>query len=82
MNEDKPLASLKEENRRFSDCLYEINSFFERQTLHDIDPGGDRYFLAIRMANTVLRRLFQSYGVRWIEIDELNEAESRDAEGD
>ena len=72
MEKNKSLTSLEEENKRLSECLYEINSFFERHVLHDIDPYCNEHFRTMMMANKVLRHLFDSFGLQWIEIDEIN----------
>lgn len=78
MEENKVIATLEEKVKRLSGCLYEINSFFERQVLHDIDSESDRYFLAFQKANTVLRHIFKTSDVRWFEIEEINSIENEE----
>ena len=78
MKENKVIATLKEEVKRLSGCLYEINSFFERQVLHDIDSENDGNSIAYKKANMILRHMFKTYDVRWFEIKEINSIENEE----
>ena len=78
MEENKVIATLEEEVKRLSGCLFEINSFFERQVLHDIDLEDDGFLQAYKKANMILRHMFKTHDVRWFEIKEINSIENEE----
>ena len=78
MEENKVIATLEEEVKRLSGCLFEINSFFERQVLHDIDLEDNGFFQAYKKANMILRHMFKTYDVRWFEIEEISSKENEE----
>ena len=78
MEENKVIATLEEEVKRLSGCLFEINSFFERQVLHDIDLEDDGFLQAYKKANMILRHMFKTHDVRWFEIEEISSIENEE----
>lgn len=78
MEENKVIATLEEEVKRLSGCLFEINSFFERQVFHDIYPEKDGYSIAYKNANMILRHMFKTHDVRWFEIEEISSIEDEE----
>ena len=78
MEENQVIVILKEEVKRLSGCLYEINSFFERQVLHDIDLEEDEFLQAYKKTNMILRHMFKTHDVRWFEIEEISSIENEE----